>query len=100
MFRSVVRAERIGPTGAASVEWNTAAKRVMPSTISSYTMSAWFRPACGLASGWLSIFTISTGLVASDASAGKPVRGATTGATVVVGAGAVVLGATVVDVVV
>ena len=32
---SVVRAERIGPTGSASVEWKTAKKRVIPSTISS-----------------------------------------------------------------
>ena len=32
---SWVRAERMGPTGAASIDWKTVKKRVMPSTISS-----------------------------------------------------------------
>ena len=46
-----MRPERIGPTGSASWLWNTAAKRVKPSsTISSNTMSAWLSPVCGRAS--------------------------------------------------
>ena len=32
---SVERAERMGPTGPASVDWKIVKKRVMPSTISS-----------------------------------------------------------------
>lgn len=32
---SVVRAERMGPTGSEGAEWKTANKRVIPSTISS-----------------------------------------------------------------
>ena len=44
MAMSCVRPERIGPTGFELREWNTAAKRVPYSTISSNTMSALFSP--------------------------------------------------------
>ena len=59
---SVVRADRTGPTGFESSEWNRAAKRVMPpSTPSSKTTSAWLRPIWGRALGALSILTTRTG---------------------------------------
>ena len=60
---SEVRADRTGPTGSASPEWNTAMNRVTaPSTRSSYTMSAWLSPIWGRESGWtLSILTASAG---------------------------------------
>ncbi len=89
---SLVRAERIGPTGSACEDWKTAANRVIPSTISSKTTSAWLMPTCGRAIvGKLSIFTTSAGRAAVAASVGKPVSGATTwGAAVVVVAGSVV----------
>ena len=90
---SVVRAERMGPTGSASSDWKTAAKRVMPSTISSKTTSAWLIPTCGRAIvGTLSIFTTSAGRDAVAGSIGRPVSGARTAGTVVV-----VDGSTVVD---
>src|SRR5581483_10967933 len=88
---SVLRAERIGPTGSASVEWNTAASRVtLPSTFSSYTTSAWFRPSCGRAEfepepSALSIFTTSAGRASfAGSSTGRPVSGYTGGGAVVV----------------
>src|SRR5580765_2164622 len=56
-------------------------------------MSAWLRPACGRASGWLSIFTMSTGLAASDGSPGSPVSGAAGPTAVVVDGATVVVGA-------
>src|SRR3954452_17440616 len=97
---SVVRADRIGPTGSESSEWKMAASRVtLPSTISSYTTSAWFSPSCGRA--WvplplpsaLSIFTTSAGRASLPASvAGSPVSGyAGGGAVDVVGAVVVVV---------
>ena len=69
----LVRPERIGPTGSASCEWNTAAKRVRrPSTISSNTMSAWLSPAAGaVGASTLSIFTTSAGRSARS-SPGRP----------------------------
>src|ERR671915_904973 len=83
---SVERADRTGPTGFDPSEWNRAAKRVMPpSTPSSKTTSAWFRPIWGRASGALSIFTTRTGRLARTMSIGRPVSGA---AAVVGGAGA------------
>ncbi len=99
---SDVRADRTGPTGAASVEWKTAMSRVTaPSTRSSYTMSAWLIPACGRASGSaLSIFTTSAGLAASAGSGmGTPESGQVGGGGgggVVGGAVVVVVGAVVV----
>src|SRR2546421_11660726 len=82
---SVVRAERTGPTGFDSSEWNRAAKRVMPpSTPSSKTTSAWLRPIWGRAFGALSILTTRTGRRARTMSIGRPVSGA---AAVVGGAG-------------
>src|SRR5258708_37500193 len=88
---SVVRAERTGPTGSEPCEWKIAASRVTePSTSSSYTMSAWFRPSCGRAvlpepPSALSIFTTSAGRFSTDGSvATRPVSGAIGGAVVVV----------------
>ncbi len=47
---SLVRADRIGPTTEALLHWNIVNSRVTPpSTVSSTTMSAWLRPACGRA---------------------------------------------------
>ena len=62
-------------------------------------MSAWLRPACGRASVWLSIFTISAGFVASGRmTPGSPVSGAGVASAVVVdGATAVVVVATELD---
>src|SRR6476646_10635165 len=66
MLMSLVRADRIGPTGSACDDWKTAANRVMPSTISSKTTSAWLMPTCGRAIvGKLSIFTTSAGRAAA-----------------------------------
>src|SRR3954449_3239778 len=100
---SVLRAERIGPTGSESCDWKIAASRVTaPSTFSSYTTSAWLRPVCGRA--WLlrpspsalSIFTTSAGRANLPGSVtGNPVRGMTGGGAVVVVA-TVVVGADVV----
>src|SRR3954465_3876219 len=85
--RPVGRAERTGPIGPASVDWKIAINRVDAfSTSSSYTTSAWLMPDCGCASGTLSIFTTSAGLVTVLGSPSTPVNGATGG-----GAGAVVL---------
>src|SRR5438132_10499464 len=73
---SVERADRTGPTGFDSSEWNSAANRVMPpSTPSSKTTSAWLRPIWGRALGALSIFTTRTGRRAAAASIPTPVRG-------------------------
>src|SRR5947208_14443953 len=70
---SVERAERTGPTGFDSSEWNRAANRVIPpSTPSSKTTSAWLRPIWGRALGALSIFTTRTGRRAAAASMGRP----------------------------
>ncbi len=45
MAMSEVRADRTGPTGTESIEWNTASRRVtLPSTRSSYTTSASLMP--------------------------------------------------------
>ena len=89
MSTSWVRPDRIGPTGSASWDWNTAAKRVrLPSTISSNTMSASLKPACGRAAGSLSILTTSAGrwMISSAVLTGTPVSGIriTTGTVVVV----------------
>src|SRR5688572_14116512 len=86
------RADRIGPTVCGMFDWNTAMNRVMPSTSSSMTMSAWLSPTCGLAvpgqSGpsELSILRMSAGRLAAASSAtGTPVSGpGGPGATVVV----------------
>src|SRR5688500_9721874 len=73
---SVVRAERTGPTGFDSSEWNSAANRVIPpSTPSSKTTSAWMRPIWGRARGALSIFTTRTGRFDRLMSIGRPVSG-------------------------
>src|SRR4051812_1003410 len=73
---SVERADRTGPTGFDSSEWNRAANRVMPpSTPSSKTTSAWLRPIWGRALGALSIFTTRTGRFDRTMSIGSPVRG-------------------------
>src|SRR5256885_11427275 len=73
---SVERADRTGPTGFDSSEWNSAANRVIPpSTPSSKTTSAWLRPIWGRALGALSIFTTRTGRRTAAASMGRPVRG-------------------------
>src|SRR5882762_5609584 len=83
---SVERADRTGPTGFDSSEWNSAANRVMPpSTPSSKTTSAWLRPIWGRAFGALSIFTTRTGRFERTMSIGSPVSG---DAAVVGGAGA------------
>ena len=59
---SVVRADRTGPTSAASFEWKMVKKRVTPSsTFSSTTMSAELIPVGGRALGALSILTTSAG---------------------------------------
>src|SRR5262249_15602189 len=77
-------------TGSESVDWNTAARRVtLPSTISSYTTSAWLSPSCGRASlprppSALSIFTTSAGRLAVAGSfTGRPGKGDTAGAAAV-----------------
>ena len=64
-------------------DWNTAMNRVMPSTSSSMTMSAWLRPIWGRAvssqvgPSELSILSISAGRLAAASSAtGRPVSGA------------------------
>src|SRR4051794_8368047 len=83
--RSVGRADRTGPIGAASVDWNSAIRRVeLFSTISSYTTSAWLMPDCGCASFTLSIFTASTGRGTVAGSPTTPVRGAAGGGGAVV----------------
>ena len=82
---SWVRPLRIGPTGSGAWLWNTAANRVRCSTFSSNTMSAWLRPLCGRASGWLSILTTSADRAASAGSSiGRPVSGITGSAGIVV----------------
>lgn len=87
---SVVRVERIGPTTAVC-EWKTAAKRVTPpSTCSSKTMSAAFRPCWGRAAGLLSILAITAGR--SGSVPGNPVSGAVPGAAT--GGGAAALATT------
>ena len=64
-----------GPTGVESADWNTAKNRVMPSTSSSYTTSAWLSPVCGRASAWLSIFTTSAGrFCVAGSVTGRPVN--------------------------
>jgi len=74
-FTSVVRAERMGPTGVESPDWKTAKNRVMPSTSSSYTTSAWLSPVCGRASAWLSILTTSAGrFCVAGSVTGRPVN--------------------------
>ena len=86
---SVVRVDRTGPTGSASVEWKTAASRLRsPSTCSSITMSARSSPAGGRAASTLSILTNSAGRSSRRSkSPGSPVSGATSsGGAVVVGA--------------
>src|SRR5258708_7378013 len=84
---SVDRADRTGPTGFDSSEWNRAANRVIPpSTPSSKTTSAWLSPTWGRALGALSIFTTRTGRFDRTMSIGSPVRG---DADMVGGAGAV-----------
>ncbi len=95
----MVRAERTGPTGSASMDWNTDANRVtLPSTISSKTTSAELMPTCGrppwpCAGSALSIFTTSAGRAAfAGSSTGSPVSGKTgPGAAVVVVASVVVV---------
>ena len=74
---SCVRPERIGPTGSDSIELNTAANRVArPSTISSYTMSAWLSPDCGSASTLSILTTIAgRGVYAPGSATATPVKG-------------------------
>src|SRR4051812_28035715 len=73
---SVERADRTGPTGFDSSEWNNAAKRVIPpSTPSSKTTSAWLSSIWGRAFGALSIFTTRTGRRDRTMSIGRPVSG-------------------------
>src|SRR5438105_6941712 len=73
---SVDRAERTGPTGFDSSEWNRAANRVIPpSTPSSNTTSAWLSPIWGRALGALSILTTRTGRFDRTMSIGSPVSG-------------------------
>src|SRR6478609_7443387 len=90
---SWVRPERIGPTSAAVCEWNTAANLVQPSTFSSKTMSVWLSPACGTASGALSILTTiarRSAFGSLGSASGRPVSGQVgAGAAVVVVAGSV-----------
>ena len=70
---SLMRAERIGPTTSGMFELNTAAIRVRPhSTSSTYTMSAWVRPAWGCARPVLGILMTITGLATQF---GRPVNG-------------------------
>src|SRR5438067_11767732 len=96
MEASIGRIERTGPISAGMVDWNTAMNRVMPpSTTSSQTMSAEFRPVCGRASIEFSIFTASAGRLTS-AVVCTPVSGQKTGA----GGGVVVVAAALEDVVV
>src|SRR5436190_8343627 len=89
MQMSVDRAERIGPTGLASDDWYTAARRVMPpSTCSSKTVSASISPAWGRASGALSSLMMRATRASTAGSAtGMPVSGAVgaAGGAVVVG---------------
>src|SRR4051812_41377412 len=74
---SVERADRTGPTGFDSSEWNSAANRVIPpSTPSSKTTSAWLSPTWGRALGALSIFTTRRGRRDRTMSIGRPVSGA------------------------
>jgi hypothetical protein len=76
MSRSLVRADRIEPICSASDDWNTAMNRVIPSTISSKTMSALLRPCCGRADAALLILIASAGRFCVDASLiGRPVSG-------------------------
>src|SRR5262245_60047991 len=79
------RADRTGPTGSEPVEWNTAMKRVMPSTRSSNTTSATSRPTWGRAAEELDTFTAMAGRsMGSPGSADRPVSGHTGPGTVVV----------------
>ena len=97
---SWVRPERIGPTGFADAEWNTAAKRVPYSTTSSNTRSAELSPLCGRARMLLSILTTSAARSGAvwPYSSGTPVSGMRGMiASVVVVAAAVVVGASVVS---
>src|SRR3989338_9568029 len=51
-------------------------KRVIPpSTVASYTMSAFERPLCGRASGAFSTITARIGSVARSGGIGRPVKG-------------------------
>src|ERR1700712_3443231 len=91
---SIGRTERTGPISGGSVELKTATNRVMPpSTTSSQTMSAEFRPVCGRASIEFSIFTARAGRLTS-AVVCTPVSGQKTG-----GGGGVVVAAALEDVV-
>src|ERR1700736_6121292 len=95
MATSVERVERTGPSGSASVDWNTQAIRLSPpSTSSSKTTSAWLSPAWGRAPSSLSILTTRAGRISFVPSgSGSPVSGDTIGTTT---GGAVVVGATLV----
>ncbi len=82
------RAERIGPTGSAGVEWKTAAKRVKPpSTISSNTTSASLIPACGRALATLSSFTTRAGWPVAYPPTPIPVSGESPGSGAALGGG-------------
>src|SRR5579871_363268 len=74
---STGRAERMGPTTAASWHWNVTKNRVRPpSTTSSVTMSALLRPIWGSADGALSTLTERAGrFTLAGVTAGSPVRG-------------------------
>ncbi len=58
MSMSLDRAERTFPTISGRVEWNVDASRVTPSTSSSNTMSAWFRPVWGR--DWMPLSILTT----------------------------------------
>src|SRR5262245_54335491 len=76
MSRSLVLADRTGPIRSGMLVWNTATKRVMPSTFSSKTRSASARFHCGGAPTALSILTASAARDVIVWSAGSPVYAA------------------------
>src|SRR5437588_302473 len=88
---SLGRTDRMGPRRSASLDWNTAMRRLCwPSTTSSYTTSALMSPAWGRAASMFSILTTRAGRSSVAApAAGRPVRGKTGGRVVVVVAGSV-----------
>ncbi len=77
MSRSLVRAERTGPIRSGMLVWNTATKRVTPSTFSSKTRSASARFHCGCPPGALSILTASAARDVTSGGSARPVRAAT-----------------------
>src|SRR5688572_12559144 len=83
---STSRPDRTGPIASGSSEWNSARNRVRPpSTSSSNTMSAASSPSGGSAAEALSILTARIGWSISSSSS-SPVRTATGGGSVGLGA--------------